>query len=669
MRYTTTIRRQQYSTSDESVANIPIQQAPRTSSATAATPPSQQQQQLHDIQYHLKRLYQNNQQYKNPLPFTKQSQIGREQKQRLHKRTVDLIEELHKSLAATTPAAPAATTTTTTTTTAAAAAADDDEDDNANIDSGSGQSNDNTTTLELAQQSLQGTYQYLFWSLVSKKRDIDSSFALLKVMRKQQVTVTAAMYNRMIASLVKQRRDHEAQIVLLSMQQDRVAYDSETFRVLIEWRCERDQLKEAHTLLRQLLHTRLYVHDSSYTQLIQRYYAAERFDDARLVLVEVVRGGYTVCEAAFVLVVEAYCQQQEISSAVWLVEQVRERTPGTALQAYNAIIRACCKTLDMERAESVVAKMVASKVEPNAQTKCLLLRGYTRAQDHDAASRIFADLSTDTSDHSLVAMAFGELLCLLAEAGMADKARNVMERMLQRNMQPSAKQYGILQRAYLFERKPEQAERQLFDLVRRGEKPNIVMFHQLINYYLHNSVSSMTLEQRFDNAARLLHAMKQLNVKPSNKTYNLFLSACAKDGQIDMLSHYVHLMQLDGLALDQDAYDSLVLASCRRSDPEQAMSTIVQMQHDGIVPLVSTFNRVLHCCLINDDIVQMQRVLVLMNDSQTPYSEPTYHIIIQALLSRGDISGAAQTYHNMIANGIAPQQPLQALASEYNLIK
>jgi len=124
----------------------------------------------------------------------------------------------------------------------------------------------------------------------------------------------------------------------------------------------------------------------------------------------------------------------------------------------------------------------------------------------------------------------------------ADKAQTLLNRMIDRDLQPNKLTYSALMNALSKAGNPEKAEYVLHQMIRSHHQPDTVAFSSIIDGWA--KVSSKDRPEAASRALQILETMRRNSAtKPSATTYTSVLNALAKSGQRDACDTALKLLQ------------------------------------------------------------------------------------------------------------------------------
>ncbi|VFQ81146.1 unnamed protein product [Cuscuta campestris] len=102
-----------------------------------------------------------------------------------------------------------------------------------------------------------------------------------------------------------------------------------------------------------------------------------------------------------------------------------------------------------------------------------------------------------------------------------------------------------------------------------------------------------TKRRNFEEAWRVVGAMKALNVRPDITTYNYLLTGYCRVGDLEKAAGILTNLAEEKVGPDDRTYDALVLGACRVGKVDSALKVLRRMKEEGIVPLHSTHAHVI----------------------------------------------------------------------------
>jgi len=286
-----------------------------------------------------------------------------------------------------------------------------------------------------------------------------------------------------------------------------------------------------------------------------------------------------------------------------------------ATTSYNIMLRGIVNNNvhpDMEHARGLVDKMLALGVRPDVHTYGLLIKGYSKCQDPDAAfdalyemrdrglrvtTKVLTPLimvcATDSKgeepnstrvleieqmmaeegiQHNLISAT--AMIRVLGQGGQADQAMTLFEQLQELGPQPSTRTYNTLINATIFSR---HHLHQLLELVRempeRGVKPDVRTFNKLI----HNCSQAQQLEMAFSMPA----VMRNHGLEPSLRTYHNLIRAAYVNRHYKEAIGLLDELKKQKLKPTTTTYN-LLFPVAKREGADAVMRLYDRMQRDGL---------------------------------------------------------------------------------------
>jgi pentatricopeptide repeat protein len=195
----------------------------------------------------------------------------------------------------------------------------------------------------------------------------------------------------------------------------------------------------------------------TYTTVISTLVAAGDVDRAHSVLDEMGRAGVPATRVTYNVLIKGYCQQLQMSRARELLE---EMTTDAGIDAdvvtYNTLMDGCVLMDDSAGALALFNEMRSRGVAPSTVSYTTLMKAFAASGQPKVALKVFEEMDKDprvTVDRA----AWNMLVEGYCQQGLLDTAKQTVERMKERGVQPDVATYGSLAKGIAIARKPGEA--------------------------------------------------------------------------------------------------------------------------------------------------------------------------------------------------------------------
>jgi pentatricopeptide repeat domain-containing protein 1 len=209
----------------------------------------------------------------------------------------------------------------------------------------------------------------------------------------------------------------------------------------------------------------------------------------------------------------------------WLTYMMENEVPVDVV-TYSTVINACARANDLDLAESCHAKMEKNGVKGNAVTYNCMINACARTRKPQQAEDWFGRMLQ--SDISPAASTFNSLINAWARAGDAVRAEHWLSEMHEHGLEPDAVSYGTVVHACISAGlPPRRAERWLEEMQKRlpNEPPNAYSYNAVISAFADAKILS--------KAKYWLEEGLRRGVEVRGACLSGVISACLKVGDVE----------------------------------------------------------------------------------------------------------------------------------------
>ncbi|CAL4961951.1 unnamed protein product [Urochloa decumbens] len=195
----------------------------------------------------------------------------------------------------------------------------------------------------------------------------------------------------------------------------------------------------------------------TYTTVISALVAAGDMARARSVLDEMAVAGVPPNRVTYNVMLNGYCQQLQIGKARELFE---EMVNGAGIQpgvvTYNTLMDGCVLSDDSAGALAFFNEMRSRGIAPSTVSYTTLMKAFAVSGQPKMAHKVFEEMERDPRV-SVDRAAWNMLVECYCRQGHVETAKQVVERMKERGVQPDVATYGSLAKGVAAARKPGEA--------------------------------------------------------------------------------------------------------------------------------------------------------------------------------------------------------------------
>ncbi|CAN6164746.1 unnamed protein product [Urochloa humidicola] len=191
--------------------------------------------------------------------------------------------------------------------------------------------------------------------------------------------------------------------------------------------------------------------------------------------------------------------------------------------------------------------------------------------------------------------------------------------------------------------------RQLLDTMRdRGIEPDLVSFNTLINARAKSGCLAAGV------ALDLLFEVRQAGLRPDVITYNTLISACSQSSNLEDAVTVFEEMVDSECRPDLWTYNAMVSVHGRCGKAEEAERLFRELVEKGFTPDAVTYNSLLHAFAKEGDIEKVERTCEDLVKAGFKKNEITYNTMIHMYGKMGRLDLAVGLYDEMRSMGCTP---------------
>nr|GMD65250.1 pentatricopeptide repeat-containing protein At5g42310, mitochondrial [Ipomoea batatas] len=378
-------------------------------------------------------------------------------------------------------------------------------------------------------------------------------------------------------------------------------------------------------------------------------------------------------ELLYAILIHALGRSEKLYEA-FLLSQRQTLTPLT----YNALIGACARNNDIEKALNLLTKMRRDGYHPDFVNYSLIIQSLTRSNSVDSAmlEKLYAEIEADMIELDMqllnditVAFAkagnvdraldflgmiqgngmslkratitaiisglghsgrteeaeavFVELKEGYAKAGCLNDAEDVVSEMKRSGVAPDEYTYSLLIDACANAGSWESAEIVLKEMEANGLQPNSFIFSRILASYRDRGEWQKSFE--------VLKEMKSCGVKADRHFYNVMIDTFGKYNCLEQAMDAFERMKVEGVEPDNVTWNTLIDCHCKHGHHNTAEELFEAMQKSGRSPCTTTYNIMINSFGqqerwegVKDLLGKMQSHGVLPNEYEGRWSEAQY---------------------------------------------
>lgn len=344
----------------------------------------------------------------------------------------------------------------------------------------------------------------------------------------------------------------------------------------------------------------------------------------------------------------------------WMNRALENGLSGVPL--YNAVIHACARVGNTDRAEHWLAQMEEAASQDAGQQARLIPDVVSYSAIMDSCAQHGETERAEAWFEKMVAVgiapdtvSFNTMIKAHARGGNIDGAEKWLQTARERGLRLDAFGYNTVIAAAARAIDPDKAERWLRQMIHDGLEPDVVSYNSVINAWAKKGDSA--------GAKRLVDLMCKKDVEPDVVTLGVSVHACAKAGDYARAKAIFKQITARGKTQpDAIGYNALINAAVKAGDAARAEEWLSNMLKNGVSPSVVSYTTVLHAYARAGNVEKTEQGLQRMLENGIEANVVSYSAIIHACVKAGDVTRAEKWFNHMRGNGI------QANAVSYSVL-
>ncbi|KAH7848918.1 hypothetical protein Vadar_010228 [Vaccinium darrowii] len=381
-------------------------------------------------------------------------------------------------------------------------------------------------------------------------------------------------------------------------------------------------------------------------------------------------------ELLYAILIHALGRSEKLYEA-FLLSQKQALTPFT----YNALIGACARNDDLEKALNLMARMRGDGYQSDYVNYSLVIQSLTRRNEIDSGmlEKLYEEIEGDNIE--LDAQLLNDIIVGFAKAGDADKAmyflavlqgnglsaktastvavisvlgdfgrtheaEAVFEELKEGGLKPRTRAYNALLKAYVKAGSLRDAESIVSDMERCGLSPDEQTYSLLIDAYAN--------EGRWESARIVLKEMEANKVQPNSYVFSRILAGYRDRGEWQRSFQVLKEMKECGVQPDRHFYNVMIDAFGKYNCLDHAMATFVRMRAEGIQPDNVTWNTLIACHSKLGHHKKAEELFEEMRESGCLPCTMTYNIMIHSFGEQARWEEVKDLFGKMQSQGLLP---------------
>lgn len=263
-------------------------------------------------------------------------------------------------------------------------------------------------------------------------------------MRDAHVAPTVVTYGCYIDACLRNKDLEGAEVVFLSMSQDRLAPNAVIYTSIIRGLASGGRPVQAFAKYRQMRAAGIAptsVTFNALVDMVSRHLAPS--DVVQEILRDMIRPSAPLDVSACDLLLKATIKSGNLSNAMAVFRQVRNRSIVFDFHAFNVLLQACAKADWMLEAQEVFRDMQHLKIAPTSAVSSAVIKMYGRMKMPDMASVVLDAAECGDGEKPNIQL-YTCLMQVYMSNRQARQSLKVLDRMLRRDIQPDAITYSTM---------------------------------------------------------------------------------------------------------------------------------------------------------------------------------------------------------------------------------
>lgn len=353
------------------------------------------------------------------------------------------------------------------------------------------------------------------------------------------------------------------------------------------------------------------------------------------------------------VVVDAWGKVGRLSSAEHVVDNWMRTGEGCEEErqfVWERLVHACVRCRQMDRAETVLGKMIHWGVGRTQRVWERLLAGAAREGRQNRCWEILDRMREDGVTCGSVDI-YNACIWGCARGGRVREAVGFYDRMIREDIRPDLETFNGLLFCYARAGEVERAFALLEDMWEEaGVRPSVASH----NWVVKACAKAGQPERAFAVAKKMRRQGMPLTVV----TRNNLVEACCNAGRLERAFTIVKSMVLEhNISPNTYTYNTLIRACGRWGQLDSALNLLRSMREAGVAPTVITYSIAVDACAKTGGQVALTKAMELVDEMRVLGLEPnvvTYNSLIHACARAQNVGQAFKIFGKMQEEKIAP---------------
>ncbi|GKV48069.1 hypothetical protein SLEP1_g54905 [Rubroshorea leprosula] len=427
------------------------------------------------------------------------------------------------------------------------------------------------------------------------------AISVFERMKETGLSPTLVTYNVMLDVYGKMGRSWDKILGLLDeMRSNGLKFDEFTCRIYLE----------ALSILKEMEDNNCPTDSVRYNELVAAYVRVGFYKEGAALIGTMMHKGVMPNAVTYTTVINAYGKAGEEEQALKLFDKMKESRCVPNVCTYNAVLGMLGKKSRSEEMIKILCDMKSSGCSPNRITwnTMLAMCGNTGMHQYINATKMYEEMIE--VGFVPCATTYNALLNALARRGDWKVAESVILDMKNKGFRPNETSHSLMLQCYakggnVLLRTLVRAnfkcgalvgmERAFQELLKRGYKPDLVLFNSMLSIFAKNSI---------------------------------LMDMYARVGECWKAEEILKGLQTSGGNPDLVSYNTVIKGFCRQRHMQEALRILSEMTTRGIRPCIFTYNTFLAGYAAQGMFKEIDEVISYMIQQNCKPNDLTYKIVV-----------------------------------------
>jgi pentatricopeptide repeat protein len=384
---------------------------------------------------------------------------------------------------------------------------------------------------------------------------------------------------------------------------------------------------------------------SLYLRVIKVCVGSGAVQDAQVVM-EAMRGVYTVDVAAYNVVLKAHASKGRFDKAEKTLEEMKKYDVEPNDVTYNALLDAAARTGRHEKGWHLLATMMKLGITADKYSVSLLLKNVTDKIDKHKVKRgielveKYIEMQREDADDIL----FNSLLDACCRVKDVTRLERTLQKMKQFDVKPSPATFGTLLKAYGQKNDVSSVVRVWSDMKAADVGINTVTYGCMLDACVKCG--------NYEKAEDVFAEMKIAGMHRNTILYTTMIKSYSKQKKLRRALKLAEEMKAEGVPLNCVTYNSLIDAAIRCRDLPAATKLLEQMKEQGIVPDLITYSTLIKGFCDQGNIHVSISLLQRLKAQNMKCDEILYNSLLEGCVKANEVQRGVELFQEMVVDKV-----------------